>query len=89
MPTVIHEVKYVTEAEPFLPAWEVNSDFVFISIWKWNENSDGIVDIVDLVFVGRTFETSEVGLPADVNGDGTVDIADLVIVGAHFGETTN
>ena len=89
MPTVIHEVKYVTEAEPFLPAWEVNSDFVFISIWKWNENSDGIVDIVDLVFVGRAFVTSEVELPADVNSDGTVDIADLMIVGAYFGETTN
>jgi len=34
MPAVIHQVKYVTEAEPFLPAWDVNSDFVFISIWK-------------------------------------------------------
>jgi len=47
------------------------------------------VDIVDLVFVGRAFVTSEVELPADVNSDGTVDIADLMIVGAYFGETTN
>ena len=46
---------------------------------KGDINSDGIVDIADLVLVasnlGKTGQN-----PADVNGDGTVDIADLVLV---------
>ncbi|MBM3241061.1 hypothetical protein FJZ31_32660 [Candidatus Poribacteria bacterium] len=53
----------------------------------WDVNSDGIVDISDLVIVGQHFGESPPSAPrADVNGDGTVDISDLVLVGQHFGE---
>jgi len=61
----------------------------------WDVNSDGTVDILDLVIVGSHFG-EQVGAgfePAttahpnpDVNGDGIVDISDLVMVGTHFGE---
>jgi hypothetical protein len=50
-------------------------------------NSDGFVDIADLVVVARQF--GENGPPrfsvADVTGDGSVDIADLVSVARRFG----
>ena len=49
-------------------------------------NSDGTVNIQDLVAVAAAFgETGET--PADVNGDGQVNIQDLVAVAAAFGET--
>ena len=49
-------------------------------------NSDGIVDISDLVIVGQHFgESSSSDLKADVNKDGTVDILDLILVGQNFG----
>ena len=47
-------------------------------------NSDGTVNIQDLVAVAAAFgETGE--SPADVTGDGTVNIQDLVAVAAAFG----
>ena len=54
----------------------------------WDVNSDGVVDISDLVAVGQEFGTSGEDLKADINDDGTVDIVDLVLVGSHFGERT-
>ncbi len=51
-------------------------------------NSDGTVNIQDLVAVAAAFsETGET--PADVNGDGQVNIQDLVAVAAAFGEAAN
>lgn len=53
----------------------------------WDVNSDGIVDILDLVFVGQHFgESPPKESRADVNNDGKVDISDLLLVGSHFGE---
>jgi len=54
----------------------------------WDVNGDGVVDIFDLVLVGRHFGESGAGITGDVNRDGIVNIFDLVTVGAHFGEVT-
>ena len=49
----------------------------------YDVNNDDVVDISDLVLVGKNFGTSsKIG---DVNGDGRVNISDLVLVGKHFG----
>ena len=53
-------------------------------------NADGIVNILDLVFVatylGETPTEKQHPNP-DVNGDGTVNILDLVLVAQHLGES--
>ena len=49
-------------------------------------NEDGIVNIQDLVLVGRRFGQRGQNA-ADVNRDGIVDIADLVLVAWAFGQT--
>jgi outer membrane protein assembly factor BamB len=51
---------------------------------RWDVNGDGVVDILDLVLVGKNYGSS--GPEGDVNGDGKVDILDLVLVGKHYGE---
>ena len=55
----------------------------------WDVNSDGTVNIQDLVLVASEFGQSGESLKGDVNGDGTVDIRDLVLVASHFDEDTN
>ena len=54
----------------------------------WDINSDGIIDIRDLVLVSENYGTKD---PAhskvDVNQDGVVNIVDLLIVAGHFGES--
>jgi hypothetical protein len=52
----------------------------------WDVNSDGQVDIFDLVMVVKHFAESGDDLTGDVNSDSLVDIFDLVLVGKHFGE---
>ncbi len=52
---------------------------------KEDVNSDGIVNILDLVFVASALGDEGQGLVADVNEDGLVDIADLVLVAREFG----
>ncbi len=49
-------------------------------------NSDGVVNIVDLVLVAQKFGQSIKG-PADVNSDGSVNIVDLVLVAKNFGQS--
>ncbi|MBM3240430.1 choice-of-anchor D domain-containing protein [Candidatus Poribacteria bacterium] len=50
-------------------------------------NSDGVVNILDLVIVGKYFgKSAPDNAKADVNKDGIVDILDLNIVGQYFGE---
>ena len=50
-------------------------------------NSDGVIDIADLVIVAMQFgQTSPENPSADVNRDGTVDVTDLVQVSARLGE---
>ena len=52
----------------------------------WDVNSDGIVNIQDLVLVASEFGQSGESLKGDINGDGTVNVLDLVLVSSHFGE---
>ena len=53
-------------------------------------NADGIINILDLVFVasylGETLTEDQTPNP-DVNGDGNVNILDLVLIAKHLGET--
>jgi len=49
-------------------------------------NNDNVVDISDLVLVGKAFSEEGPDLKGDVNNDEIVDISDLVLVGKHFGE---
>ena len=51
-------------------------------------NSDGSVNILDLVSVAFMFGTQGQNLPADVNRDEVVDILDLVLVAGVLGEVT-
>lgn len=52
-------------------------------------NRDGIVNILDLVFVashfGKTLTEDQYPNP-DVNRDGTVNIDDLTLIASHFGK---
>ena len=48
-------------------------------------NSDGVVNVLDLVLVGQNF--GQAHPQADINGDGTVNILDLVFVAQYFGST--
>ena len=56
----------------------------------WDINSDGVIDIRDLILVSNSFGVEVPAYPkADVNKDGKVDITDLLLVAAHFGEAGN
>ena len=56
----------------------------------WDIDSDGIVDIQDLILVANNFDVASPEPPkVDVNKDGRVDIIDLLLVAAHFGESVN
>ena len=51
-------------------------------------NKDGVVNVLDLVLVGRSFGASG-EIPTDVNGDGSVNVLDLVLVGNAIGNTVS
>ena len=51
----------------------------------WDVNSDGTVDISDLVLIGSHLGETGEGITGDINSDGKVDISDLVLVVSHFG----
>ena len=60
-----------------------------ISIIPWDVNSDGIVDIQDLILVSNSFGAAPLeNNRIDVNKDGRVNIIDLLIIAAHLGEST-
>ena len=48
-------------------------------------NSDGIVNILDLVLVASMYGNKGQNLAPDVNSDGIVDVLDLVLVAGMFG----
>jgi len=48
-------------------------------------NSDGKVDISDLVLAARNLGERDENIEGDVNGDGEVNISDLALVAEHFG----
>ena len=54
----------------------------------WDVNNDGIVGILDLIFVaselGRVIDGVFFGYNPDVNRDGLVNVSDLIAVGTHF-----
>ena len=54
-------------------------------------NSDGIVDIFDVVSAALAFGStpgdSNWNQAADLNNDGVVDIFDIVLIATNFGET--
>ena len=55
----------------------------------WDINSDGIVDIEDLLLISNSFGIESPDNPKiDVNEDGNVNIIDLLIVAAHLGESS-
>jgi hypothetical protein len=59
----------------------------WITVYDCDVNSDGVVNILDLVIVSKYFGKSKPdNAKADVNKDGVVDILDLNIVIQHFGK---
>jgi len=64
----------------------INSGASFIG-YNCDVNSDGVVNILDLVIISKNFgKSAPDNAKADVNKDGIVDILDLNIVVQHFGE---
>ena len=60
---------------------------ILYNLHPWDVNSDGTIDILDLVLVAQHFgESPPTESRADVNNDGEVDISDLVLVGSHLEE---
>lgn len=69
---VLYELESYDLVEPAPPAEPHNADI----------NGDGVINILDLVFVAEHFGTAEKA--ADINGDGVVNILDLVIIAAQM-----
>ena len=56
----------------------------------WDINSDGVVNMQDLILVSNSFGMKTQEHPkVDVNNDDSIDIIDLLLVAAHFGESCN
>ena len=54
---------------------------IYLRVGKpFDLNRDGIVNVLDLIFVSEHFDTTD----GDINGDGTTDILDLVLVARKF-----
>ena len=54
---------------------------------KGDVNQDGIVNVLDMIFVAQSFGQKPPSNPrADVNKDGQVDILDLVFIAEHFSQ---
>ena len=87
----LHNIQFIassTEAIPYEIA--INPVIVGDGLLAWDVNSDGEVNLMDLIHVSQNFGAADPTIPrVDVNADGTVDISDLMIVAQHLGESTN
>jgi len=60
------------------------------SFLPWDLNSDGVVDILDLVQISTHFgEKPPKDLKMDLLKDGVINIRDLIEIARHFGEKAN
>lgn len=84
---ILSQVSHVITSEEIENAI-ITLNFQISEIYYFDLNSNGKIDIFDLVIVGKNFgkldATREQG---DLNDDGMVNIFDLVTVAKHFGET--
>ena len=63
--------------------YELVSSNLLADVSPYDVTGDGVVDILDLVFVASRFGQADA--EADVNNDGTVNILDLTLVSRNFG----
>ncbi len=66
-------------------AQEVDFDSQLVS----DVNADGVINILDLVWVAKHFDEmpdDDLSPNPDLNGDGTVNILDLTLIANHFGK---
>ena len=69
---------------------EIPTRVPHVQTLTWDVNSDGVIDIQDLLLVSNSFGVETLEYPkADVNNDGRVDIIDLLLVASHLGESSN
>jgi len=59
-------------------------DLCTVTLVGGDVNNDGVIDILDLSYVGGAFGSTNPG--ADINDDGIVDILDLATVAGNFGK---
>ena len=86
IPNGVHQIRFSPDGSTFatdtwggtILIWDYHS-IINPTRHRADINGDGIVDIIDLVYVARNFGQIGANL-ADVNGDGIVDIADLLLV---------
>ena len=62
-----------------------------VGLYGGDCNSDGIVDVADMVMVGMAWQATPAdpawNPAADINGDGIVDLVDLLIIGSNHERT--
>lgn len=88
-PFVIKEsatISYKSEDNAGNVEIEKTQQIVIENVYSCDMNSDGVVNILDLVIVVKSFGKDVNNAKADVNKDGIVDALDLNIVGQHLGE---
>ena len=73
-------VKFETDQDII---FELVSSNLLATEMPYDVNADGVVNILDLVFVASRFGQTDPS--ADVNDDGTVDILDLTLIAQNFG----
>jgi hypothetical protein len=72
-----------TETAPEYPPIPDEAKIVFWSLG--DANKDGVIDKLDLAYIGSKMRTSDAD--ADLNGNGKVDVNDLAICARHQGMT--
>ena len=60
----------------------------YVELLPEDINKDGVINIIDLVQVGRMFTQTGEGLAADIDGNEAVDVFDLVRVARRFNQSS-